>query len=95
MYLEYINDLVHAFKAKYSDPYILFVGDWNQADTSIAFEDFPFLQAIPTPPRRGDEVLEIVFTNISRSVVNTEVCPPLILNRGRPGRPSDHNIVVV
>ena len=61
----------------------------------MAFGDFVNLTAIPTPPTRGDEILDIVFTNMSGAVVETEVCPPLVPNAGGPGRPSDHNIVVI
>ena len=28
VYLEYINDLIHTFKGKYNDPFILVAGDW-------------------------------------------------------------------
>ena len=59
-------------------------GNWNRADTDVAFEDFSDIIAIETPPTRGDEVLDVVFSNLSRSIVETEVCPPLVLNAGQP-----------
>ena len=61
----------------------------------VAFEEFVCVSSIPTPPTRGDEVLDIVFTSMASSVVETEVFPPLIPDSGRPGRPSDHNVVLV
>ena len=87
LFLEKINDLVHLFKSKNSDPIIIVAGDWNQADTGIAFDDFDNISPIPSPPTQGDEVLDIIFTNAPRSVIEIEVCPPLIPNSGRPGRP--------
>ena len=93
--LEYLNDLIHLFKGKYQDPYFVVGGDWNRADTDITFDDFSSITTIPTPPTRGDEILDIFFTNMASSVISTEVCPPLVPDVGRPGRPSDHNIVVV
>ena len=60
-----------------------------------ASNHFQSIQEVLTPPTRGDENLDIVFTNMSRSVTSVEVCPPLIPDQGRPGRPSDHNLVVV
>ena len=75
-FLEYINDLLNAFKSRYKDLHIVVAGDWNQSDTDIALEDFPSIYAVPTPPTRGDEVLDIVFTNMHHSLVESEVCPP-------------------
>ena len=95
VFLDYMNDLIHQFRAKYNEPYIIIAGDWNRADTATAFEDFPFLNEVLTPPMRGDENLDIIFTNMQRSITGVDVCPPLVQNAGQPGRPSDHNIVVV
>ena len=95
VYLEYMNDLLHSFKAKYRDPHIIVAGDWNRANTDVALEDFRAINAIPTPPTRGDEVLDIIFTNMRQSVEAVYVSPPLIPDAGGPGRPSDHNIVTV
>ena len=95
VFLDCINDLVHSFKARYKDPYLIIAGDWNKAETDIAFEDFVNIVPIPMPPTRGDEVLDIIFTNMNSTVTVTDVCPPLIPNSGMPGRPSDHNIVAV
>ena len=52
VYLEYMNDLLHSFKAKYRDPHIIVAGDWNRANTDVALEDFPAINAIPTPPHQ-------------------------------------------
>ena len=37
VFLEHVNDLVHLFKARYRDPHIIVAGDWNRADTDVAF----------------------------------------------------------
>ena len=73
----------------------MIAGDWNKSDTDSAFLDFPFLQAVDTPPTQGDEVLDIVFTNMGRLITEVAVFPPLVPNAGRPGRSSDHNIVCI
>ena len=70
-------------------------GDWNKSNTSIVFDDFQNLREVETPPTRGDEVLDIIFTNMHGMIVEEEICPPLVPNSGQPGRPSDHNIVVI
>ena len=90
-----MNDLVHLFKGKYNDPHVIVSSDWNRADTDIAFQDFPFLQEIHTLPTRGDDTLDTAFTNMSRSITEVNVGPPLIPNSGRPGRQSDHNVVYI
>ena len=95
VFLEYINDMIHSYKAKYQDPYIILAGDWNRADTDIAVGDFPGLLAVPTPPTRGDETLDITFTNFGNSIVEAEVCPPLLPDLGRQGRPLDHNVILI
>ena len=51
-------------QAKYNDPIIIVAGDWNKADVDIAFDDFATIEAVPTPPRRGDETLDTVFCNV-------------------------------
>ena len=94
MFLDYINDLVHLYKGKYGDPFFMIAGDWNRSDIDEYLEDFPFLQKIVTPPTCSDKVLDIIYTNMGRSLVEMEVFPPLVPYRGRPGRPSDHNIVI-
>ena len=93
--MDYISDLIHSFKAKYQDPFFIIAGDWNRADTYIALEDFVGIVPVLTPPTRGDETLDIIFINMSSSVVETDVAPPLIPDSGRPGRPSDHNVVII
>ena len=67
-FLERINDLIHLVKSKYNDPVIIVAGDWNQAETDIAFSDFEGIQQVLSPPTRGVEVLDITFTNAPRSV---------------------------
>ena len=51
-------------------------GDWNKANTDIATSDFPNLKTVETPPTRGDEVLDIIFTNMSGAIIETEIPPP-------------------
>ena len=40
IYLEYVNDLLHSYKSKYRDLYVIVAGDWNRAETRIIFDDF-------------------------------------------------------
>ena len=87
--------MIYIFKSRYTDPKIIVAVDWNRANTDLALSDFSTILPVPTPPTRGDEVLDIVFTNVPRTVTAVEVCPPLAPNLGRPGRPSDHNLVCV
>ena len=67
IFLEYFNDLLHSHKAKYRDPHIIVAGDWNKANTGIALDDFLSVREVPTPPTRGDEFLDLIFTNMSQS----------------------------
>ena len=87
--------MIHSYKARYKDLHFIVASDWNRADTNIALDDFPSLTAVLTPPTRGDDVLDIIFTNMHHAIVETEVTPPLLPDMGRPGRPSDHNVIVV
>ena len=85
LFLEEINDMIHLFKSKYVDPVIIMAGDWNQADTGIALEDFPSIVQIMSAPTRGDELLDITFTNVPSAVTLVEVCMPLVPDTGGPG----------
>ena len=40
-------------------------------------------------------MLDIVFSNMGNSVGSVDVSPPLLPDTGRPGLPSDHNIVTI
>ena len=51
-FLEYTNDLIHSFKAKYQDPFFIIASDWNRADPDIAFDDFVNITPVPMPPTR-------------------------------------------
>ena len=76
MQLQYISSILTTLSIPSKGSTTILSFSWpgtGQAETSIAFDDFPSIQAVPTPPTRGDEVLDILFTNMSRSVVNTDV----------------------
>ena len=77
--------MIHLFKSKYVDPVIIMAGDWNRADTNIALEDFPSIVQIMSAPTRGDELLDITFTNVPSAVTLVEVCMPLVPDAGGPG----------
>ena len=51
--LEYVNDLIHLYKSRYQDPFFIVAGDWNKADTDIAFSDSLELQRCKHPLRGG------------------------------------------
>ena len=67
-FLEEVNDMIHQFKSRYNDPIILVSGDWNCADPGIALNDFESIVEVESPPTRGDECLDVIFSNISRSL---------------------------
>ena len=55
-------------KQKYTDPFVILAGDFNQWKISQTILDFPDLKEAQTGPTRNDKNIDKIFTNISRSI---------------------------
>ena len=86
--LEYLEDLIVEVKRRYSDPYIILGGDFNQWAADQAVAECPDICEIPVGPTRGDRSIDRVFCNMSRSVTASGTVPPLDAGQSL----SDHRI---
>ena len=75
---------------KFKDPAIFIGGDFNHASVGEALAEVgPFVE-IDTGPTRGNDKLDIMYTNIAGSITEAGTLPPLQANLGAI---SDHKCV--
>ena len=86
--LEFIQDLVIKMKRKYSSPYIVVGGDFNQWAIDDALVDFEDIKEAEVGPTRGDRCLDRLFVNFP--VTEAGTAPPLETDDSQ--RRSDHLI---
>ena len=81
-------------RATFNNPIILIGGDYNHRDVSGAIRDADDFKLIPTGPTRGDNTIDLIFTNVPSAVIESETrtLPPL---RAASGAFSDHRCVYV
>lgn len=90
--LQKIADLIGTFKRRYNSPYILLGGDFNKRQIEKELRIFNDISIVPTPPRRGDNVLDLVFTNFGQYIQRAGVTEPICNNIGTF---TDHKTVYV
>ena len=91
-YKEVIHDLLSKIKAEERDPYVIIAGDINKHNINDSIEDFLDIQLIPSPPTRGNECLDLIYTNAVDAVRRCDGGPPLESNNGTT---SDHDSLIV
>ena len=92
--LQYVRGAVTEIKRKFTDPYIIVSGDFNQWKVNETLEDFPDLTEVMVGPTRGSRSIDHTFANLARSVTGSGTLPPLETD-GQEGAPSDHLISYV
>lgn len=75
---------------KFKDPAIFIGGDFNHACVAEALGDVGNFADIATGPTRGDNRLDIIYTNIAEKIFDSRPLPPLQANSGSE---SDHKCV--
>ena len=75
--LVYINNLVVPVKRKFTDPFIVLAGDFNQWRIGEALADFPDLREAPVGPTRHDKHIDKIYTNFSRTITESGTIEPL------------------
>ena len=89
---ELVGTEIAAVKTAFVDPIILICGDINGKNIEPAFDVDGDIQAIRTGPTRGENTLDVVFSNIGEYVKNAGVLPPL---ETESGTVSDHKCVEI
>ena len=86
--LDFITDLVIQYKRKYSNPYVVVGGDFNQWKIDEALADFVDLSEAPVGPTRQGRSIDRLFMIIPVSAAGT--VPPL--ESDDSSKKSDHLI---
>ena len=87
--VEYVSDLIAEIKRRLESPVIIVGGDWNQWDLQPILNDHPDVAEVEHAPTRGARKIDRFLVNFPRSVVESDVLPPLDDGQGRV---SDHMI---
>ena len=89
----HINDVIVHLKRRFTDPYLVIAGDYNQWDIVESLSDFPDLREAPVGPTRGALSIDKIFSNISRSITEAGTLEPLETEES--DRQSDHRICLL
>ena len=89
---ELVGTEIAAVKTAYGDPVFFICGDFNGKNIEPAFDVDGDIRAISTGPTRGENTLDVVFSNVGECVKNAGVLPPL---ETESGATSDHNCVEI
>lgn len=91
---EVIAQSVVEVSTKLVDPVFVFAGDVNHRDVSPAFDLVDDMIKLETGPTRGDNTLDVVYTNVNVHAIKVQssVKPPL---ESEAGQLSDHGCVLV
>ena len=85
--LDYIADVVSEVKRRYDSPIITVAGDWNQWNVRRILDEHPDLVEVEHGPTRAERKIDKFLVNFGRSIVESDVLPPLDDGFGRR---SDH-----
>ena len=87
-----IKDAIAKCKEEMNDPFVIVTGDINRFSIHEATDDFPDIVPHPTPPTRGNAVLDVVCSNLSNEGTVLGIRNPL---ETEDGRRSDHSVIYV
>ena len=90
--LEELAALIGRFKSKYQSPYFLIGGDFNKRNVVRELRPYTDISLIQTPPTRGNNTLDLVFTNFDEHVTRAGVTDPI---HNLQGTETDHFTVFV
>ena len=87
--LDKITDAVVELKRRFTDPYIIIAGDYNQWKAEDALLDFPDIREADVGPTRKDKQIDRIFTSMGRSITESGTLAPLETEEGQP---SNHRV---
>ena len=83
---------VTAAKVAYRDPLVVIAGDFNHRDIVSSVGLAENIDLVRTGPTRGDNVIDMIYTNFANKITESLTLPPL---QDRNGNDSDHRCVFV
>ena len=90
--MEEISNLVGTLKRKYNSPYFVIGGDFNKRPIEKELKLYPDLKLENTPPTRGNNHLDLIFTNYPQYITKAGVTDPIF---NLEGTETDHLTVYV
>ena len=90
--LQEIVNLIGTFKRRYNAPYFIIGGDFNKRNIKKELKVYPDLTLVDTPPTRGPNTLDLVFTNFPEYVTKAGVTEAIA---NLEGTQADHLTVYV
>ena len=88
-----VYDTIMDIKNRFTDPFIVVAGDFNQWEIGEALEDYVDLWEIRGGPTRGGRTIDRLISNLPEPPTTTcQILPPL---ESEDNTVSDHNIVCV
>ena len=82
-----VSEIITDLKRRFSDPYLIVAGDFNQWDVKETLLDFQDIKEVDVGPTRNSRQLDKIFTNMSRSIEAAGTLDPL---ESEDGASSDH-----
>ena len=74
--IDFVQDLIIQMKRKYSDPYIIVSGDFNQWRIEEAMADFQDMTEVDVGPTRAGRRIDRTFVNFHGDVQEAGTVPP-------------------
>ena len=90
-FINTVVEIITKIKSEARDPYIVIGGDFNSADPEQILEHFPDLQLASSLPTRGSAALDLLISNINKTIDEVNVRAPLTNSDG--SSKSDHALV--
>ena len=92
--IEHVENIIIELRRKYTDPYLVLAGDFNQWPVEQALAEFGDMREVEVGPTRGTRSIDRVFCNMFRMILSSGTVPALETEADSPelAAVSDHRI---
>ena len=89
---DFVENVIVDMKRKYSDPYLVVGGDFNQWRIENNLDNFADITEAPVGPTRKQKSIDRIFVNVGRAVAEAGTLEPLEAEDGDRLAKSDHRV---
>ena len=93
--VDHITTTLQELLVVHSNAGVLISGDKNEMEMFRFLQIDPSLRQLVNEPTRGQNILDVIFTNLSRYFSEPKILPPICPDNPAKGVPSDHSGVIV
>ena len=93
--VDHITTTLQHLLVSHQNAGIIISGDKNEVDTFKFLQIDPSLRQTVQHPTRGQSILDVVYTNLSRYFSEPTIIPPICPDNPAKGVPSDHMGIIV